>query len=473
MPETSTAVLVLGMHRTGTSLTMAALEALGVDTGNHLLPPGPDNQTGYWEDETVLRLNERLLAVLGKTWHSVSSVASPDWAREGIDELRREAAVLLRNHFSGSKLWGFKDPRCIRMLPFWRQVLSDIDASVRYVVTFRNPEAVAASLAHRNGFPRTKSYFIWLAHYLPYLDSLLGDDCQFVDYDRLMDHPMEVVNELNCVVNETNDLGHCRDRVRAFLSSTLRSHLRHARFEFDDIGSSAPTLLRDTLALLNDLAASGSHGVAAHRVRNLQERFHEYDLLLRQMDGCEAEAGRLQAIVSGEESVRDKIHKMGLYQADIQQKMERIDSRQESQAGLNEGLARNIASVAKRVENIEEKVVMQIDRLIATAAKMDTLEQRVEDVQEKVVVQIDEVHRMLTKTIEHTSRVQQLADELNAARADAEARVDVVRADAEARVDVVRADAKARIDAVYHSTSWRITRPLRALMMAWRRIRRR
>src|SRR5437762_1230512 len=43
-------IMVVGMHRAGTSALTRGLTALGVDLGEHLLLPGADNPTGYWED---------------------------------------------------------------------------------------------------------------------------------------------------------------------------------------------------------------------------------------------------------------------------------------------------------------------------------------------------------------------------------------------------------------------------------------
>ena len=122
MPS-SRAVLVLGMHRSGTSALARGLQMLGVYLGNDFLSPKPDNPTGYWEDRNIFELNERLLAVFGLKWEDVALIDDARWDEPEVEALRAEAVEYLRSQFVSHPLWGFKDPRTIRLLPFWHSVL--------------------------------------------------------------------------------------------------------------------------------------------------------------------------------------------------------------------------------------------------------------------------------------------------------------------------------------------------------------
>lgn len=458
MPESPNAILVVGMHRTGTSLTMAALEALDVDIGQHLLPPGPDNETGYWEDEAILDLNDRLMAALGKTWASVAPIAEADWAQESVVTLRCEAAALLRQRFAGSQLWGFKNPRCIRLLPFWQQVLRDVGASAKYVVTFRNPESVAASLAFRNHFARGKSYFLWLGHYVPYLDRLLREQCLFVDYDRLMDEPREAVARMADFVRGTadqsgKDLG---KRVEAFLDSTLQQRLRHTRSDAVALDTDAPRVLKDVFRFLGELAEGGDAAKALPQVASLQKDYQAYALLLQQVDESQASADRLQKIINEEEPVRNKIEKIGLYQADIQGKVERIEGRVEDVqekvvvqidelhrelAARSESFSQLEARAASQAEAVQRQVETRMSEAgAAAAARMDAMQQGLE-------ARMGELHRTVALELQHTVAEVARADQLTR------------------ELDALRARMQAQLDDVYRSASWRITRPLRAIKL--------
>src|SRR5689334_11506011 len=69
--EGSTAIIVLGMHRSGTSALAGTLHHLGVELGEHLMSASPDNQRGYWEHRDIVAVNHQLMAELGAAWDDI------------------------------------------------------------------------------------------------------------------------------------------------------------------------------------------------------------------------------------------------------------------------------------------------------------------------------------------------------------------------------------------------------------------
>ncbi|HLA78133.1 MAG TPA: sulfotransferase family protein, partial [Vicinamibacteria bacterium] len=67
-PATSVAVVVLGMHRSGTSALTGLLGLLGVELGSNLHPANEFNQAGYFEHLDLLDVHERLFRALGSSW---------------------------------------------------------------------------------------------------------------------------------------------------------------------------------------------------------------------------------------------------------------------------------------------------------------------------------------------------------------------------------------------------------------------
>jgi hypothetical protein len=64
-------VLVVGMHRSGTSLVARGLHAMGVNLGSRIdTAPHPANPHGHWEHADVWQAQERLLIRFGREWHS-------------------------------------------------------------------------------------------------------------------------------------------------------------------------------------------------------------------------------------------------------------------------------------------------------------------------------------------------------------------------------------------------------------------
>jgi len=64
-------VVVLGMHRSGTSAVAGCLERLGICMGRRLAPGDEWNPGGYFEDRDLVELNDRLLSAQGIRWDSL------------------------------------------------------------------------------------------------------------------------------------------------------------------------------------------------------------------------------------------------------------------------------------------------------------------------------------------------------------------------------------------------------------------
>jgi hypothetical protein len=145
------AVLVLGMHRSGTSCLAGCLEARGLDLGT-VSRSDPHNAKGNREDVAVRELDEAVLAHSGGSWDAPPAAVSWD------DGLRaRRDALLAARAAGGRRLWGFKDPRLLVTLPFWHAALRQ----PLLVATFRHPLAVARSLAARNGLALDAGLALW------------------------------------------------------------------------------------------------------------------------------------------------------------------------------------------------------------------------------------------------------------------------------------------------------------------------
>lgn len=159
------ALLVLGMHRSGTSAFAGALNALGVPMGNHLMAPAVDNPKGFWENEDAVAINDALLDALDRRWDDVRAMPE-GWQASAAAQTARDAIrAWVEREFSGDVLWALKDPRLCRTAPLWRDVLRDMGIEPVFALVVRHPEEVAASLAARSGvaMPET-AHLLWLHH---------------------------------------------------------------------------------------------------------------------------------------------------------------------------------------------------------------------------------------------------------------------------------------------------------------------
>ena len=143
-PSERSAILVLGMHRAGTSAVTRVLNLLGAELGDELLPPREDNPSGFWEHAGAVAIHERLLQGLHRSWLDTRGL--PDgWAqRPPAAAARQEIAELIERDFDAVPLWALKDPRLSLFAPLWLEELDRRDIGARVVIVVRHPEEVAA-----------------------------------------------------------------------------------------------------------------------------------------------------------------------------------------------------------------------------------------------------------------------------------------------------------------------------------------
>jgi O-antigen biosynthesis protein len=249
------AIVVLGMHRSGTSALTRGLKALSVYLGENFFDLTHDNPTGYWEDKTIVALNQRLLEEMKLKWDDTPLIDYDRFKHHRIRVLEYKAGYYLKETFGAQPLWGFKDPRTIRFLPFWREALRGSGAEDCYVVAIRHPRSVAASLFRRQQIPLEKAQRLWLVHNVPFLHELRDKPFVVVDYDLLAREPHEqlerIAHAFSVALNA--DVSAEIDR---FASDFLDASLRHNVFSAEefDTDSDVGRLARDAYLSLYGLA---------------------------------------------------------------------------------------------------------------------------------------------------------------------------------------------------------------------------
>jgi len=146
----SAALIVTGMHRSGTSFVASLLDAAGCSMGETLLAADRHNGKGYFEDVQFLDLNRRMLQAslpadaVGHADWGWTETATPD--PRTFEAFDAEAAALIADRRAGAALrgtpWGWKDPRTTLLLDFWHRRLPD----AKFVLVYRFPWEVADSM---------------------------------------------------------------------------------------------------------------------------------------------------------------------------------------------------------------------------------------------------------------------------------------------------------------------------------------
>jgi GT2 family glycosyltransferase/glycosyltransferase involved in cell wall biosynthesis len=185
----SAGFLVLGMHRSGTSVLARLLAAAGANPGERLVPGSHGNEDGHWEDAFAVETNERLLSALGYRWDDLRPLPK-DWMRsDAASSARAQIGDYLRSSLSKHPLWAIKDPRMCLFAELWLQAFADEGCKPSILLLARHPGEIAGSLAVRDGMANGKAMLLWLRHVLDAERASRGLPRAFLAYDELLADP--------------------------------------------------------------------------------------------------------------------------------------------------------------------------------------------------------------------------------------------------------------------------------------------
>ncbi len=163
----SHALIVLGMHRSGTSATTGLLQALGVHLGKKLYAGHAHiNPKGYFEHSNIADTNEAALLAINSAWDDFLPRPAQWQNTETLEQYAKKILRYLKQDFSNAPVWAIKDPRICRLLPWWLPILQKAGVNPKFLILLRHPDDVYLSLKRRDGFSLEKAHLLWLLHYL-------------------------------------------------------------------------------------------------------------------------------------------------------------------------------------------------------------------------------------------------------------------------------------------------------------------
>lgn len=226
-PHRRQALLVAGMHRSGTSALGGVLAALGAQAPKSLMSPTKDNPRGYWESTALMQFNEKVLASAGSAWHDWGRF-NPYWLDSpAAEEFLATLPQLIEEEFGAASLLLIKDPRICRLMPLWLRVLRDMDIEPKIVLPIRDPFEVVRSLEARNTFISSRSMLIWLRHVLDSELDSRGVDRVFTRYSDVLQNWQAEMRRLSEVLGVAWPKWSVDTEVviDQFLSTGLRHHV--------------------------------------------------------------------------------------------------------------------------------------------------------------------------------------------------------------------------------------------------------
>ncbi len=405
------AILVLGMHRCGTSAATRMISLLGADLPSQLMPGLPgNNEMGFWESTEIAALHDELLAAAGSSWDAVSEFPRAWFETEQAEAYRGRLLAVLERDFAASTLFVVKDPRACRLVPLWVATLSAFGAEPSFVIPLRNPLEVAASLKARDDLAPARSWLLWLGHLLAAEKDTRSYRRSLIAFDELLSDWRAVAAR----VSEDLDIPWPRQGQRATteIDDFLSPRYRHHRFGSRELAErpDVPNWVKRAWA-----AVSGPG------------KGEEVDT--RALDRLRSEL-RVAERTFGPIVVADR-----LQLAARRQEIERLEGELAGRSQEIEGLADELAARSREIERLEGELAAQsqemesqrleLDRsgwqgeqlrteTARTAAELTAREREVDKLRGKLAERGAEIERLASERVERkqlATRLEELATE--------------------------------------------------------------
>jgi hypothetical protein len=238
-------VLVVGMHRGGTSCAAGVLAKLNYAAPSHSIGADEDNPKGHWESTAVARLNDAVLNVSGVEWNDWVKLPDSWMDSPKIIQLIERGKAIVEEEYGDSPMIMLKDPRISRIYPFWNRVMDELGFEIVNLLPVRHPLEVAQSLHARNELAISEGLLLWQRYMLDAEFATRGSKRFYVNYPDLLEDWRKVMSAFS-------------ERTGAFLPS-LGSRLardvdgfidQDLRRQTSRSGEFVPQSIQDTFEIL-------------------------------------------------------------------------------------------------------------------------------------------------------------------------------------------------------------------------------
>jgi glycosyltransferase involved in cell wall biosynthesis len=438
-------LLVLGMHRSGTSATTRVVNLLGATLGDNLVKPGPDNPDGFWEHAEAVRINDMLLEGLGRTWYDMREMPK-DWLdMPAADDALGQIEALIRKDFQPDALWAVKDPRMCLTAPLWIKALQGLDYEVDCLFVVRDPREVVNSLNVRNGWARGPLFLMWV-QYLMEAEAATGHlRRSLITFDELL---LDWRSTMRRIAAELElawpaGLDQVAPEVDAFLSKGRRNHVADPTDAVTDTRDDMPELAAELYQACLSISCGEKswESISARQktYRIVADLYSEHvDQLLKQRWQAEAVTQEAEARASAAHRAERHMEALG---AELRARRDDLQHALAKKDVLIQGLATEVASKDAMIQGLATEVASKDAMIQELATEVASKDAMIQELATEVASKDAMIQGLATEVASKDAMIQGLAAEV-------------------ASKDVM-------IQQLVTSTSWRITAPLRWIRKAF------
>lgn len=401
-----TCIMVLGMHRSGTSALTRAINLLGAELPKNMLGANPTNPAGHWEPLRLIELHEQMLAEAGSCWDDWRSFDQADLGAQRLRFYKAEIARLIDEEYGNAPLFVLKEPRISRFVPLYAEVLKRMRIDVRYVLTERNPLAVVASLEKRGSFTHGFSALLWLRHELEAEYATRDYPRVFLSYETMLDDWSSGVEKMTATLQiEWPQPIPTAETVLSTHFSTAHQHhvASRERLEADP---RTTRWVKDTYSALMTLEGDPNDAGAMARLDTIRAAFNSVSPVFGEAFFSEM---RVRSAISAERY--SQIEHLAETQAG------EIDRRTEELESLRREMVDKDASLARQQDALQHLTDAQLASVEALTADREARER---DRNAREIELNEEVDRLARLVSEAERQSEFLTQELKVLRADQE-----------------------------------------------------
>lgn len=293
-------LLVLGMHRSGTSALARITSLLGADLPKALMGSGRGNERGHWEPERLVACHDRLLEKLGSRWNDWQSIDPNTLPAAMLANFRNELSAIIDADYPDASLFVLKEPRLCRLVPFYAALLREKKIEPRFLLAIRNPLAVIHSLSDRDGIPQARVALLWLRHVLDAELATRHASRAVISYEQVLRDWRPAVQRAGArlCLRWPRPLDEAAGEIAAFLAGEMQ-HFAPSQRELaarEDV----PIWVRETYRALLDLESNPDDDTAIATLDRVRDAFDTAspmfaDALQRDIDARRAELAAMRA----------------------------------------------------------------------------------------------------------------------------------------------------------------------------------
>ena len=159
-------IVILGMHRSGTSTVSGLLHHNKISMGtyrNFWPRPLSQNPKGFYENYDFRKINDQILNHVGYDVKSYNiEIPKPILTQKIQNKMKK----VISNCNKDYPNWGWKDPRTSITIEKWVDVIAsmDLEKELKIIFVARKASSVARSLYKRNGLPIANGLELWKSY---------------------------------------------------------------------------------------------------------------------------------------------------------------------------------------------------------------------------------------------------------------------------------------------------------------------